>query len=191
MANQSIAATATVIAALFAAGVSFLHLTLTKEQKISDFRQAWIDALREDLATFFSVSRAMARATEEQRLPEAQKAGMKFAFSEDQVREYRLTVAQTYYRIKLRLNSGEAEHIQLLSLMDQAIAAQIAAAKGESDGRNTLPAIESAVAYSRPLLKSEWDRVKRGEPNFRVARNWIPPILVILAIAFCLILQNV
>jgi hypothetical protein len=184
MPSQSLAATATVVAAVIAAGVSFLHLTLTKEQKISDFRQAWIDALREDLATFFSVSRAMARATDEARIPEDQKANYKFGFSEDQVREYRITVAQTYYKIKLRLNAGEAEHIRLLTLMDQAIEAQIATAQGKSDGSKTLPALEAAVDYSRPVLKSEWDRVKRGEPSFRIARNWVPPILLVLAITF-------
>jgi len=184
MATQSIAAIATVIAALIAAGVSFLHLTLAKEQKISEFRQTWIDGLREDLATFFSVARAMARATEEVRLPEEIKAAAKFTFTEDQIREYRLTIAQTYYKIKLRLNADELEHIQLLNLMDKAIAEQIETAQGKSDGSKTLPAVEAAVEYSRSVLKAEWVRVKRGEPNFRHARNWIPPIIIVLALTF-------
>ena len=38
--------------------------TLTKEQKTSEFRQAWIDALREDLARFLGAARAFARAVE-------------------------------------------------------------------------------------------------------------------------------
>jgi hypothetical protein len=194
MASQSIAviaATASLIAALIAAGVSFIHLTLTKEQKISDFRQAWIDGLRDDLSTFFSVSRAMARATEETRLSEEQRANSKFGFTEDQVREMRLPAAQTYYKIKLRLNAGEEEHIQLLCLMDKAIAAQIASARMESDGTDTIPAIESAMEYSRQVLKTEWNRVKLGEPNFRNARNWIPPIILILVVIFCFLIWGV
>ncbi len=43
------------IAAAFIAGaVSFIVTVLSKEQKTSEFRQAWIDALREDLAIFAS-----------------------------------------------------------------------------------------------------------------------------------------
>ena len=177
---------ASVLAALIAAGISFIHLTLTKEQKISDFRQTWIDGLREDLSTFFSLSRAMARATEEVRLSEEQKSNSKFGFTEDQVREMRLPVAQAYYKIKLRLNAGEAYHIQLLRLIDDALAAQISSTRMDSDGTKTIPALESAVEYSRHVLKTEWNRVKLGEPNFRRARTWIPIIILILVIVFCL-----
>ena len=38
-----------VVAALIAAIVSLLGLIISKEQKTSEFRQAWIDALRSDL----------------------------------------------------------------------------------------------------------------------------------------------
>lgn len=62
---QAIAAIATVVASLIAAAISFVNLTLNKEQKTSDFRQAWIDGLREDLSSFFACSRAFARASQE------------------------------------------------------------------------------------------------------------------------------
>src|SRR5450759_2566061 len=61
---ESVALIATIIAALIAAAFSFVNLTLTKEQKTSEFRQAWIDALRQDLATFFATVRAFARAAQ-------------------------------------------------------------------------------------------------------------------------------
>lgn len=38
-------------AALIAATVSLLGLIISKEQKTSEFRQAWIDALRSDLGS--------------------------------------------------------------------------------------------------------------------------------------------
>ena len=40
-----------VVAALIAGTVSLLGLIISKEQKTSEFRQAWIDALRNDLIT--------------------------------------------------------------------------------------------------------------------------------------------
>jgi hypothetical protein len=39
-----------VAAALIAGLISLLGLIISKEQKVSDFRQAWIDALRSDIA---------------------------------------------------------------------------------------------------------------------------------------------
>ncbi len=44
------AVTASLIAGLF----SFLSLILSKEQKISEFRQNWIDNVQEDLSTYIS-----------------------------------------------------------------------------------------------------------------------------------------
>ena len=50
---------ATVVAALITALIAYINLTLSKEQKTSEFRQAWIDGLRNDLAAFFSSARAL------------------------------------------------------------------------------------------------------------------------------------
>jgi hypothetical protein len=44
--------TATVLAALIAASITFLISVFTKEAKVSEFRQAWIESLRNDLAKF-------------------------------------------------------------------------------------------------------------------------------------------
>ena len=41
-------------AALIAGVVSLLGLVISKEQKVSEFRQAWIDALRSDVASLIS-----------------------------------------------------------------------------------------------------------------------------------------
>jgi len=47
-------AIATVVAAVIAGLISVVALTLTKEQKTSEFRQAWIDGLRSDLADYLA-----------------------------------------------------------------------------------------------------------------------------------------
>jgi hypothetical protein len=41
-----------VMAAIIAGGISFLVTVLSKDHKTSEFRQAWIDALRDDLSEF-------------------------------------------------------------------------------------------------------------------------------------------
>src|ERR1700733_8509302 len=54
MSPEIIAALVTVIgllfAALIAARVSYVGLLISKESSVSQFRQAWVDALREDIA---------------------------------------------------------------------------------------------------------------------------------------------
>lgn len=45
--DQAVGAT---IAAIVAALVALLGLIISKEQKVSEFRQQWIDALRADIA---------------------------------------------------------------------------------------------------------------------------------------------
>jgi hypothetical protein len=168
----SIVAMATVTASLIAAIIAFVNLTLTKELKTSEFRQAWINSLREDLSIFFACARAFARATEEKhafdKSPTEENA---FKISSDKVSDMRYQVAEVYSRITLKLNHKEIEHEELLRLMKVAIEKQNEALKIKSDSSETMKAIEIAIKYSRPLIKAEWDRVKNGEPAFRYTRN--------------------
>jgi hypothetical protein len=188
---QAIAAIATVVASLIAAAISFVNLTLNKEQKTSEFRQAWIDGLREDLSSFFACSRAFARASEEFKiLGPVKDNAMYLAISAEKVSEIRYQVAETRYRIQLRLNLAEAEHKELLRLMQSATEAQQNALHGQCDTAATLKAIEAAVDYAPQILKSEWERVKRGEFAFRAVRNWIAPAIFVLSFLFIVLVAS-
>lgn len=180
---------ATVVAALIAAAISFVSLTLNKEQKTSEFRQAWIDGLRNDLASFFAAVRAFARATQEHRpSQEGGKAETPFAFTDQAVSDLRHQVAETRYRIQLRLNPKEANHVELLRLMNTAVAKQQSAMFGQVQTEEVLAALEAAAGFAPQVLKAEWERVKRGELPFRVVRNWIAPIVFVLSIVFVVVL---
>ena len=179
----SIVAMATVTASLIAATIAFVNLTLTKELKTSEFRQAWINSLREDLSTFFACAKAFARATEEQHaLDKSDSEENSFKISSDKVSDMRYQVAEVYSRVILKLNYKEPEHEELLRLMKVAIEKQNAALKNKSDSSETIKAIDIATKYSRPLIKNEWDRVKEGEPAFKNTRNGA----IIGIIALCL-----
>ena len=189
----SIVAMATVTASLITAIISFVNLTLTKEQKISEFRQAWIDALREDLSIFFACARAFARATEEQFIfTEESENKNKFKISPEKISEIRYQVAEVYSRIQLRLNSEDIEHNELIRLLGVAIQKQNAALAEKSDSTETMKAIQIATEYSRPLLKMEWNRVKKGEPAFRKAKNGALALigLLCLALAYFIVFGN-
>jgi hypothetical protein len=182
---QSIVAIATVVAALIAGVFSFVNLTLTKEQKTSEFRQAWIDGLRMDLAAFFAAARAFARASELVHLVGSDyKEKAMLPISDQRIGDLRHKAAETYYRIQLRLNPDEVEHVELLRLLQTAIIEQNSMLSEKADSTKTIKAIELAAEYARPVLKNEWRRVKSGELAFRIARNWVAPIIVALCLIF-------
>jgi hypothetical protein len=188
---QSIVAIATLVAALIAGAISFVNLTLTKEQKTSEFRQAWIDALRNDLAAFFAGARAFARATETLHLAGPDyKEKVALLISEEKISDIRYQAAETLYRITLRLNADEPEHKELLRLLLGAVAEQNKMLTDRTDGAETLKSIERAAEYARPVLKTEWERVKKGELPFRIARNWVAPIIVFISVAFVVFVWN-
>jgi hypothetical protein len=45
-----------IVAAVIAGAVAFLASVFSKEQKTSEFRQAWIDSLRNDLSELISIT---------------------------------------------------------------------------------------------------------------------------------------
>ena len=177
----SIVAIATVTASLITATIAFVNLTLTKELKTSEFRQAWIDALREDLSVFFACARAFARSTEEH-FHFSNREDNAFKISEEKVSDIRYQVAEVYSRIMLRLNPEDNEHEELLRMMRSIISKQNEAIAAKANSQETMKAIQVATDYSRPLIKKEWNRVKKGEPAYRYARNIAAVGIVILCI---------
>ena len=82
------------VAALITALIVFVNLIVSKEQKTSEFRQAWIDGLRTDLSVFFSSARALCRVMQEARSPQsADEDVMCFRFNTDQVGKMRFECA--------------------------------------------------------------------------------------------------
>ncbi|BBL74796.1 hypothetical protein MishRS11D_18940 [Methylomagnum ishizawai] len=182
---QSLTAIATLVAALITAAVSFVSLTLTKEQKTSEFRQAWIDALREELASFLAAARAFARAVEILNTygPDY-KDKTALRISDEKVGDLRYQVAESLCKIQLRLNPNEPEHQELLRLLRRAVSEQNAMVNNKTGVEETMKAIEIASEYAQPVLKKEWERVKKGELPFRIARNWVAPAIAALSLAF-------
>lgn len=190
--SNALVAIATVVAAVIAGLIACVTLTLTKEQKTSEFRQAWIDGLRQDLSEFFASARAMARASEELATFGSNYASMPFTMPASQIAEIRLTVAVTFYRIMLRPNAEETEHKELLRLLSRITEEQNHQLQAQAfDSGKVLSALEAAADYARPVLKTEWGRVKKGEQEFRLVRNWLGPIVFVLCALFAWLLVSV
>jgi hypothetical protein len=144
----------TIVAAAIAAAISLLGLIISKESKVSEFRQAWIDSLREEIATVITRATAMKGAHL-----------ARFAAGADlwQVaREDFVSLNEAWAKIRLRLNPKEQSHAEvLLALKEHEALFQRAAAA--PDDAALAAADLKLLDATRIVLKQEWERVKRGE----------------------------
>lgn len=147
-------------AALIAAVVSLIGLILGKEQKTSEFRQEWINKLREEIATYVTNVSVIADH-------------LKLEFKDDT--EKLKTLAPYYSQInsaansiKLRLNPEEERSSIVLNLMAEVESASHVDADFSS--ARVLNLEEKLISESQILLKEEWVRVKKGERAFKWAK---------------------
>ena len=171
---STLPALATIAAALVAGGISFISMMVAKDQKISEYRQDWIDSLRTELGEYLALFVTLA-SYELMALNE----------SEEKHKEYIKLQHDNWVKlnnldtcITLRLNP--VEHIKLISLIDKAthLAADI---KDNNVTYEKIEALSSSITEeSQKILKSEWKRVKRGEISFFITK-WIALLIVIIA----------
>lgn len=159
-------------AAIIAGIVSILGLVIGKEQKVSEFRQNWIDELRKCLISYLSNINSIADTIR------VQKTGGEFDKSA-LIANYKL-LNEASNGIKLRLNSEEKPSKNLLKAMGRFEA--LAKDNAKLTPENLMEAEESFIKASKALLKFEWKRVKKGERIF-VAAKWIVICFTIAMIA--------
>lgn len=160
MAQIPDAAVGTVIAALIAGIVSLLGLTISKEQKTSEFRQAWIDSLRSDLTAFLTHINAIHDAIQVKYTDHAKKV--------ETLRPLYVALNTSTFNILLRVNPIEAKSKRLLNAMEAFNSLTADEAKLTTENIRGVEA--EFLAASQALLKSEWRRVKSGEWTFKVAK---------------------
>lgn len=181
--NQRTDASALVpLAAALVAGLfGLVGLVISKENKTSEFRQAWIDALRADVADFAASARAFAYFKEAHSNEEA---------SSTRELEYEKLLAAIYdkvahaqIRIRLRVNPADSD--AALSQLNAALLQAVACIRDDlninkfAEAKERLSGLHEVAG---PVLKAEWKRVKRGEPPYVLAK-WSAVILIISAIA--------
>ena len=145
------------VAALFAGLVSLLGLIISKEQKISEFRQAWINSLQTDIASLISHANA---------IHSGEHAGYTSGSEAWKVvRPDFLGINQAAANIRLSLNPNECESLAVLRQIKNV---EDLLAPGKAVDYRRLDEIEhELVRKAQILLKKEWIRVKRGERVYR------------------------
>ncbi|WP_300727295.1 hypothetical protein [Pseudomonas sp.] len=141
----------TLSVSLIAGIVSLVVSILAKDQKTSEFRQAWIDGLRNDvsqLVAHLGLIKTMAKNVREKPPSEIDDY---LITRQEQFLEMGMLVS----RIRLRLNPDE--HVNLLG----SLRSLEKVPADEVDARS-----ERIAIYAQEILKDEWERVKLGEPSF-------------------------
>lgn len=161
-----------IIAAIFGGLATYLISVISKEQKTSEFRQQWIDELREDLSQFSAEAYELFSFVHHQYSKSASKENND-EFLEN-LFDHTMKVETAKNRIILRLN--RKEHQKLLDLLKNyeiKIPLAYDTLEDEDERKNELNKIvASFLMESQNVLKNEWERVKNGEPIFRYTK-WI------------------
>jgi len=173
-----------VLAACITGAVSFVSLIISKEQKTSEFRQAWVDALRADLSEFSAQARQIAA---EHTPYSFKKLAAALAGEEedrlDQLLTNRQRLAQTYYSIRLRLNLSETDHEALLTHLDKVYEILNTTAAEGLRFDETVAELDPMAKVAQSVLKREWNRVKDGETAFTTTKAVAKWTAIALALA--------
>jgi hypothetical protein len=143
------------VALVVAATTPFVSFAVAKRQiratVISTNRQAWINALRDDLAEMLELAIAYFYLRDGTLSGEE---GFKYPY------EQRTRLRRLENRIRLRLNPDEPPHQELLLLLIEV--RRLSVAHDADDGESFEQAMELAIVKAQEILRSEWLRVKSG-----------------------------
>lgn len=163
-------------AAIIAGLVSLLGLIIGKEQKVSEFRQAWIDELRKCLISYLVSINAITDAV---RVATAKRTAIG-----DLSGEYK-NLNQANHGIILRVNSKEKPSKALISAMEEF--EEIASKNSTLTVDNIRAAENKFLLASKELLKFEWKRVKRGEKTYYITKYIVIALIAVMAIIFAVL----
>jgi hypothetical protein len=172
------AATAAILTGLF----NLTNLIISKENKVSDFRQKWLDEFREEMGKLLGGVETLLRLVEHMVQPCSK------GLSDEKLTEFRskhegryLELNEMRYRVLLRLNPKE--HVGLQTNLNKLIDAFY----GPCDNLEEIRKFQDAVvAEMQRILKDTWEYVKKGEKTFQLLRKILSFILIFLAIVVVL-----
>ena len=164
-------------AALIAGYFAFTNLVASKENKISEFRQDWINSLRNSIARYIS-SLTYLSTLYIHYLARPEEKRDKFEMARD-VEEIYARVNESYNDIIFRINDRESNK-NGKKLNDAFLSALFKTREHyhKNELSEARKACEPLREASKPLLKYEWKRVKSGELNYRMSKYLAVLVLV-------------
>lgn len=175
-----------IFTAVVAASAATIGTVVSKDGKISEFRQQWIDSLRDDVAKNCSVSLALYRSNvRDTYLKITQSEGYGTATVSIKPESSDALVEEAnhlLFRIKLRLNTKEEAAERLIGSLAKLVslctyANEMATVVDE--------AVQEVLDDTQAVLKQEWNRVRKGERRFQLTfRFALSALIASLAFLF-------
>lgn len=151
-----------ITAAIIAGAIAFVGMVVTKESKISDFRQEWINDLRTKIAELISIFDVISKESD---------------FSAEEKNEAKRNVNRVIAEVRLRLNhSNPTDAERALGEVITDINVEIITRGGEVSKH-----YDKLTELTHLVLKEEWTRVKKGENSYILVKNFLSVIAVILS----------
>jgi hypothetical protein len=143
------------VALVVATTTPFVSFAIARKQiratVVSTNRQAWINALRDDLSEMLELAMAHFYLRDGTLSGEE---GFKYGY------EQRTRLRRLQSRIRLRLNASEVPNQELLSLLNTVRGLSVAKARDTEDAFEQ--AMELVIVKGQEILRAEWLRVKTG-----------------------------
>jgi len=171
-----------VVVALISGIVSFIGLVIFKENKISEFRQSWIDELRKDISDFISYTdkhTTYCIFVRSHMVLGEDPAGVRDKILDLYKGEYHI-VNTLYTRIVLRLN--HIKHKDILECLHESQKLYYSSVYNDMDNKELGKSNSELRDKAGVMLKKEWERVKAGEHWFRATKYIVLGVVIILLI---------
>lgn len=135
-----------------------IQLRVAKRQirstTISANRQAWINTLRDNLATI----RAYCSDVRELRAAQTNDPAMTAKIQEE-ARQAKILLA----KVELSLNATEEDHQELIRTVERLWNISGSVVPDNTKGEEWERAVKDLMTVAKRILKAEWNRVKRGD----------------------------
>jgi hypothetical protein len=143
------------IAAMAGSALATIGVVVAKDTKVSEFRQVWIDALRDDVAKLCSLAAASLRERK------TQKNDL------DKLRVIADEFTHLLNRVRLRLDLKKEKKKKHGEKLNEEIVALLKVCTNDSATFDQLEhALEGVNVSAAVVLDTAWKRVKRGETRF-------------------------
>lgn len=148
-----------ILTSVLGASAATIGVVVAKDTKVSEFRQEWINALREDVARLCSTSVALfhgnLRWSMRDWAPDTKQVDLE-ALTEK--------ANNLSYRIRMRLDKAKPHSQDLIAALDVLVnLATHAREPFDAVSRG----VEAVLNKTDVVLEDAWKTVRRGEPRFR------------------------
>lgn len=149
----------TILTSVIGASAATIGVVVAKDTKVSEFRQQWIDALREDVAKLCSTSVSLfhgnVRWSIRDRLPDTRQVDLEGLTEQ---------ANNLGYRVTMRLDKGKPHSLELIAALDDLVHL---ATHAQEPFEVVNRGVEAVMNKTDVVLEDAWQTVKRGEPRFR------------------------